>query len=101
MNCTYTHNFPLCLQLFKARQQWLSDCDEVAGWLERTAQNVLQLEHSRKGTVWSQSAGEDGKPFAECSALLQQRQYMVSALDAAKEEVRPSSSNSLSKVPGT
>lgn len=61
----------------------------MAGWLERTAQNVLQLEHSREGTVWSHTTGADEKPFAECSALLQQRHYMVSALDAAKEEVRP------------
>ena len=79
----------LRLQLFEARQQWLSGCDEMAGWLERTAQNVLQLEHSREGMVWSRSAGVDDNPFSECSALLQQREYMVSALDAAKEEVRP------------
>lgn len=64
----------------------------MAGWLERTAQNVLQLEHSREGMVWSHSAGVDDKPFVECSTLLQQRQYMVSALDTAKEEVRPSDS---------
>lgn len=87
----HTHIVLFCVQLFEARQQWFTGCDEVAGWLERTAQNVLQLEHSRKGTVWSHSAGADDKPFAECSALLQQRQYMVSALEAAQEEVRPSS----------
>ena len=60
----------------------------MAGWLERTAQNVLQLERSREGVVWSRSAGADDKPFAECSALMQQRHYMVSALQAAKEEVK-------------
>lgn len=74
-------------QLFETRQQWLSGYDEMAGWLERTAQNVLQLEHSREGVVWSLSAGVDKNSFVECSALLQQRQYMVSALDAAKEQV--------------
>ena len=96
-DCGALH-MPRCvlhLQLFEARRQWLSGCDELAGWLERSAQNVLQLEHSRRGSVWSQSAGANDQPFAECSALLQQRQYMVSALDAAQEEVRLSCSNSL------
>lgn len=87
----------LRLQLFETRQQWLSGYDEMAGWLERTAQNVLQLEHSREGVVWSLSAGVDKNSFVECSALLQQRQYMVSALDAAKEQVRPA--YSLTAVP--
>lgn len=60
----------------------------MAGWLERTAQNVLQLERSREGVVWSRSAGADDKPFAECSDLMQQRQHMVAAHQAATEEVR-------------
>lgn len=85
----YCEKLNIHLQLFEARQQWLSGCDEMAGWLERTAQNVLQLEHSREGVVWSHSAGVDKNSFVECSALLQQRQYMVAALDAAKEQVRP------------
>ena len=51
------------------------------------AQNVLQLERSREGLVWSRSAGADDKSFAECSALLQQRQFTCSALQNAEQEV--------------
>ena len=51
------------------------------------AQNVLQLERSREGVVWSRSAGADDKPFAECGALLQQRQFTCSALQNAEQEV--------------
>ena len=77
----------LAVQLFAARQQWLDRCDDIAGWTERLAQNVLQLERSREGLVWSRSAGADDKSFAECGALLQQRQYLCSALKSAEEEV--------------
>ncbi len=75
------------LQFFTSRQQWLSGCDDIAGWIERMAQNVLQLELSREGVVWSRSAGADDKSFAECSALLQQRQFTCSALQTAEQEV--------------
>ncbi|KAL0031856.1 hypothetical protein WJX79_000268 [Trebouxia sp. C0005] len=75
-------------QFLTSRQQWLSGCDDIAGWIERMAQNVLQLERSREGIVWSRSAGADDKSFAECSALLQQRQFTCSALQSAEQEVK-------------
>ncbi|KAL0019463.1 hypothetical protein WJX77_007420 [Trebouxia sp. C0004] len=75
-------------QFLTSRQQWLSGCDDIAGWIERMAQNVLQLERSREGVVWSRSAGADDKSFAECSALLQQRQLTCSALQSAEQEVK-------------
>ncbi|KAL0054989.1 hypothetical protein WJX82_005498 [Trebouxia sp. C0006] len=75
-------------QFLTSRQQWLSGCDDIAGWIERMAQNVLQLERSREGVVWSRSAGADDKPFAECGALLQQRQFTCSALQNAEQEVK-------------
>lgn len=60
----------------------------MAGWIERMAQSVLQLERSREGLVWSRSAGADDKSFVECNTILQQRQYMCSALQNAQQEVR-------------
>ena len=79
----------LCLlQLFNGRRQWLNGCDDIAGWVERTAQSVLQLERSREGLVWSQANGIDENAFADCQTLMQQRQYLASTLESAKLEVR-------------
>ena len=80
-------NIALPLQLSAGRSQWLTGCDEVASWIERTARGVLQLERSREGLVWSQAAGIDESAFTDCQALLQQRQYLTSTLQSAQLEV--------------
>ena len=81
------HDGEYCLQLLHDRGQWLSSCEELAGWLDRTTQSVLQLENSREGLVWSRSAGADRQPFLDYADLLQQRLDLVHAHQHAQEEV--------------